>query len=108
MAALRSFPIFSGVVSGTSVVDLYTVPTGKLLILKFVTVQEVSGSSCDAQLRLSTFGAFFVWNLLAYGTAGSRAVGDFWVAIAAGVKLQAKRTTSGDITLTASGSLLTV
>lgn len=100
--------MYSGIVSGTSVHDLYTVPSGKRLILKFVTVQEVTGSSCDAQLRLGSFGTIFVWNLLAYGSAGSRGVGSFWIVLPPGEVVQFKRTTSGDITVTVSGSLHTI
>jgi hypothetical protein len=84
---------------------VYTVPTGYRLILKFVTVQEVSGSSCVAQLRTGGAGTIFTWSLLAYSAAGSRDVGNFWIVLDQGDTVGFVRTTSGDITVTASGSL---
>lgn len=100
--------MFLGIVSGTAVHDLYTVPTGYRFIIKMVTVQEVSGSSCTAQLRLSPLGTIFTWNLVAYGSAGSRDVGNFWIVVDPGEKIQMARSTSGDITVTISGSLHTI
>lgn len=108
MADLRATQVYQGAVSGTSVTDLYTVPTGKRLIVKHVTVLEATGSSCDAQLRSSVVGTVYVWHLLAYGRAGDAAADSFWIVFDAGQKVQFKRTTSGQVAVTVSGSLHTV
>lgn len=108
MADLRATQFFSGVVNGTSVVTLYTVPTGKRAIIKHVTVLEVSGSSADAQLRLGSFGTIYHWVLAAYSSAGDEGSSSFWIVINAGETIQFKRTTSGQLTVTVSGSLHTV
>lgn len=109
MADLRATSVFQGVINGTSVVDLYTVPTGKRLILKHVTALEASGSSCDAQLRSSAAGGtIYVWHLVAYGSGGDDASQSFWIVFNAGDKVQFKRTTSGQLVVTVSGSLHTV
>ncbi len=108
MADLRTTRFYLGLVTGTSVTDLYTVPTGKRAIIKQVTVQEVSGSSCTAQLRLSPLGTIFTWALVAYAAADSRAVGHFWIVVNAGEKIQFARSTSGQLTVTVNGSLHTV
>jgi len=109
LADLRATSVFQGAVNGTGVVDLYTVPTGKRLILKHVTVLEVSGSSADAQLRSSAAGGtIYVWHLVAYGSAGDEGSSSFWIVFNAGDKVQFKRTTSGQLLVTVSGSIHTV
>jgi hypothetical protein len=108
MADLRSTPIFSGVVSSGAVRTLYTVPAGKRLIIKHVTALEVSGSSCDAQLRTAATGTIWVWHLTAYGTGTDKGVGSFWIVLGPGEVVQFNRTTAGQLTVTVSGSLHTI
>jgi hypothetical protein len=108
MAALRSTQLYSGDVAGTAVRDLYTVPSGMRAVIKHVTIQEISGSSCIAQLRLASLSTIYAWNVAAYGGSGMAIAQNFWVVVNAGDKIQFERSTSGDLNVTVSGSLYTV
>lgn len=108
MADLRATQIFNGFFSDSSTHNVYTVPTGKRLILKHVTVLEGSGSSCDAQIRETSQGTFFHWNLLAYGSAGDEASSSFWIVFGPGSIIQVKRSNTGVLGWTISGSLHTI
>lgn len=108
MAALRAFQLGSGVVTGTSVTNIYTVPSGKKVILKDLTLQEVSGTACQVNVRLGAFGTWFVVNLSAYPAGASYHDQKLWVVLEPGNVFQLQRTNSGQITYTASGSLMTI
>lgn len=108
MAALHATQVFLGTITGTSVTTVYTVPSGYRFILKFVSVQEVSGSSCIVQLRSGSTGTIFSFVLTAYSTGTSAQVGNFWIVLNPGDTVQLARSNSGQVTATVSGSLHTI
>lgn len=108
IAALRSQQAFLGSITGTAVTTVYTVPAGKRFIIKFVSVQNTSGSAVDFQLRLSTLGTVWHWNLAAYGSGGDRATQNLWVVLNPGDTIAFKNSVSVQVDVTVSGSLHTI
>lgn len=108
LAALRALQLFLGAVSATTPTTVYTVPAGKRTIVKSVTVQNTTGASKDVQLRVSGTGTIYHWNLTAYGTAGDRAVQNFWIVLNPGDVLQFQVSVTGQIDVSVSGSLHTI
>lgn len=108
MPALRATQFASGLITGTAVTNIYTVPAGKKAIIKDITLQEVSGVACQVNVRLSAFGTFRVVNLSAYPAGGSYNDETMWVVLEPGQVLQLNRSNSGSYTYTVSGSLMTI
>jgi len=108
MATLRATQFASGIISGTSAIDIYTVPSGHKAILKSLTVQEVSGSNTVVNVRLSAFGTWFGQALVAYPDDNSHRDLRLWVVLEPGQVLQLQRINAGQVTYTASGSLMTI
>lgn len=108
MATLRAFQLNSGLIAGTTITSIYTVPTGKKVILKDITLQEVAGFSCVINIRLSAFGTWFSVPLGAYPAGSSKAELKLWVVLEAGQVLQLQRDNAHAYTYTASGSLMTI
>ncbi len=108
MAALRSANVFTGVVSSGAVRTVYTVPAGKRFVLKFLTMQEVTGTATVLQLRIGSLGTIAVYNLTAYSTSGSLVTASLWVVVNAGDTVQFSRIAAGDCSVTVNGSLLTI
>ena len=96
MAALRSANVFTGVVSSGAVRTLYTVPAGKRFVLKFLTMQEVTGTATALQLRIGSLGTIAVYTLAAYSGAGSLETASLWVVVNAGDTIQMNRVAAGD------------
>lgn len=108
MAALRATQFASGVLTGTATTNIYTVPSGHKIIIKRITLLEVSGSACIVNVRLSSFGTWLAQALAAYGSAGSFANLSLWVVLEAGQVLQMNRSNAGQVTYTISGSYMTI
>lgn len=108
MATLRATQFGSGLISGTSVINIYTVPTGKKAIVKNLVLTNVSASSCDVNVRVGAFGTWFTQHLAAYGFAGASVSLSLWAVFNAGDVLQLQRGNAGQITFIMGGSLMTV
>lgn len=108
MAVLRAIQFGAGTISGTSVIDIYTVPTGKKAILKFITLQEISGSGCVVNVRTSATTTWLAVTLNAYSGAGSAYQNRVWVVLEPGQKMQLQRTNAGQVTYSLNGSLMTI
>lgn len=108
MAALRATALYYGTVTGTSVVNLYTVPTGKRAIVKAVTVQNQSAGAGTLQLRTSTLATIWRWALQGYGTAGDHASDSFWIVLNAGETLQMQKNFTATLAVIVSGTEHTV
>jgi hypothetical protein len=108
LANLRAFQLGSGLISGTAITSIYTVPSGHRVILKDLTLQEVSGVACTINVRLNSFGTWFAAPLSAYPAGGSYHDQKLWVVLSAGDVLKLQRSNSGDYTYVASGSLMTI
>ena len=108
MAELRTTEFTRGVVSDTSTHDIYTVPAGKRIILKRVSLLEGSGTARTVQIRLRGVGAFLIKNIAAYPADGASVEVERWTVFNAGDVLQIKLSASGDVVYVLSGSLLYV
>jgi len=108
VAALRSAQLFLGSITSTTPTTVYTVPAGKRAVIKFVTLQNTTGSAKNVQMRLSTLGTVWNWNLGAYGSGADAQQSSFWIVLNAGDYIQMNPTASGQIDMSISGSLLTV
>lgn len=105
MADLRATPVYSGTVTSATPTTVYTVPTGKRLILKNVTGQNQGSTSADLQLRVVGPNTIYVWSLTGYPTSGSRFTTNFWIVLDAGGQIQLARNNATTIAVVLSGSL---
>jgi hypothetical protein len=104
VARLRTKQLASGLITGTAVTDVYTVPAGYRTILKTVQLLEASGVACQVNVRLSGVGAWEVVSLAAYPASGASANVKQWVVFEPGQVLQLNRSNAGTYTYILSGS----
>lgn len=84
MAALHTHEFFSGRISVVSVANLYTVPAGKLIVVRAISFQNASGASHQAGVTVDSGWIVAAPVLTAVGTVGSNFQWKGWVALQAG------------------------
>jgi hypothetical protein len=108
MATLRATQFGAGLISGTAVHDIYTVPADHKIIVKSVILTNVSLGSVDINVRVNTFGTWFTVHLGAYGSGSASVQLKVWAVFNAGQILQLNRGSAGDFTYVLAGSLMTI
>jgi hypothetical protein len=108
MARLRLIQFATGLITGTTVTSVYTVPTGYKAILKSIQVMEASGVACTVNVRLSGTGTFINIVLPAYPANGSSAHVPCWLVFEPGNVIQLNRSNAGNYTYLLSGSLMLI
>jgi len=108
LAALRCTQLAAGSINTTTATTVYTVPTGKRAIIKFVTAMNTTNATRDLQMRLNSIGTIWHMQLAAYGSAGDEARVNFWVVLNAGDQLKLSTVTAGQVDYTISGSEHTI
>ena len=104
MAALRNTQLWKGTVSSGSFTTVYTVPAGKLVVVKDINAQHTDSGS--AQIIVGV-GGLYLWSvpLTAYGGAGARVEITPWWALAAGNVLQVACSTGHHVDMLIGGSI---
>lgn len=106
MAVLRSTQFAIGVNAGTTVNNIYTVPTGHRIILHSIQLQELSGVACSVQVREATIGTWATINLTATPATGSSAQVPMYIVFGPGQIIQLKRSNAGNVNYILSGTYL--
>jgi hypothetical protein len=104
MAPLRNAELWKGTASSGTPATVYTVPAGKLVVVKSVNAQNTSGSSSTFGVQVDTL---YVWSvvLAAYNAAGSGQEWRPWLAVPAGSVLKVFCSSGHTVDVVISGSI---
>lgn len=105
MAALRNLQIYSASVTGVGWASVYTVPTGKLVIVRNVVARNTDATATGVALRRDSQTEFHGETLGAIGSSTQNMDWSAAVALAAGQSLGLFVTVGHHIGIVISGSI---
>jgi hypothetical protein len=108
VALLHATQLYSGIVTGSGVTDLYTVPAGNRIILRSAYVESHAAVSIQASLLLNVISTIHIWNLTAEGTAGDSNEWRPWMVLTPGQIIRGKVATVQPCVFIISGSIYTI
>ena len=108
MATLRATQFFLGQVTGSGNHTVYTVPSGKRIVVHGISLQDISGSSSVVQFRIGTYGTIQATTLTGYPAVGSGVFWDPYVVVNALDTLVIGLPSGGNLSVVLSGTFLFV
>jgi hypothetical protein len=105
MAALRNLQIYSASITGAGWASVYTVPAGKLVVLRNIAASNTSATTAQLGLRRDTQTQFWAVTLAALGGAGASVSQDFAAAFGAGQQIGLFVTAGKTVGVILSGSI---
>jgi hypothetical protein len=106
MAQLRTHQFYQGIVTSTTKQDLYTVPTGKTIIVKSVVLRNHWSSANQCKLFVRRSGSDFGWYTFSVAAAPASHEDEMWVVFVEGDLLWATVANVAGADFILSGSLL--
>lgn len=108
MTALKTTQFYMGVPTASGWTDIYTVPTGKVIILKTALMTNQTSSGRTAGIRIDPSMVLYSNGLTAAGTTGATIQFGVWLAFNAGSTLAVEQSAANAVLFVVSGYLLYV
>lgn len=105
MAPLRNLQLYQGIVNGTTLAIVYTVPSGHRVVLKRATVRNLASVTNSLYLYEGTAVVLRSWSLAAGAPGAGQDDWSTWIVIDENETLRMRITNTSGVAVVLSGSI---